>query len=98
MKYRQNDFEFLGFKFESQRPVPIDTLITNLAETAYVVGTLYFQFSHSPTRFLPALLASLGSGITHPMVVSNRPSIWFETFLKRLIVSRTVSSNEYSGF
>ncbi|KAK7689087.1 hypothetical protein QCA50_007778 [Cerrena zonata] len=31
-----NDFEFLGFKFESKNPVPIDTLITNFAETAYV--------------------------------------------------------------
>jgi hypothetical protein len=27
-----------GIKFESKRPVPIDTLITNLAETAYVVS------------------------------------------------------------
>ncbi|KAF9501199.1 FAD/NAD(P)-binding domain-containing protein [Pleurotus eryngii] len=31
-----NDFEIFGFKFESNRPLPIDTLITNLAETAYV--------------------------------------------------------------
>ncbi|KAJ8517426.1 hypothetical protein ONZ45_g5381 [Pleurotus djamor] len=31
-----NDFEVFGFKFESDRPLPIDTLITNLAETAYV--------------------------------------------------------------
>ncbi|KAG6850532.1 hypothetical protein H0H93_012148 [Arthromyces matolae] len=31
-----NDFEIFGFKFQSNRPVPIDTLITNLAETAYV--------------------------------------------------------------
>jgi len=33
----QNDFEILGFKFESKHPVPIDSLITNFAETAYVV-------------------------------------------------------------
>ncbi|KDQ59577.1 hypothetical protein JAAARDRAFT_77653 [Jaapia argillacea MUCL 33604] len=31
-----NDFSLLGFKFESKNPVPIDSLITNLAETAYV--------------------------------------------------------------
>ncbi|KAA1471283.1 FAD/NAD-P-binding domain-containing protein [Dentipellis sp. KUC8613] len=31
-----NDFEVLGIKFESKNPVPIDSLITNLAETAYV--------------------------------------------------------------
>ncbi|CAL1703562.1 unnamed protein product [Somion occarium] len=31
-----NDFEILGFKFESKNPVPIDSLITNFAETAYV--------------------------------------------------------------
>ncbi|KAI0059100.1 FAD/NAD-P-binding domain-containing protein [Artomyces pyxidatus] len=31
-----NDFEVFGFKFESKNPVPIDSLITNLAETAYV--------------------------------------------------------------
>ncbi|KAF8078064.1 hypothetical protein FPV67DRAFT_1463978 [Lyophyllum atratum] len=31
-----NDFEILGFKFESKTPVPIDSLITNLGETAYV--------------------------------------------------------------
>ncbi|TFK60658.1 FAD/NAD-P-binding domain-containing protein [Pluteus cervinus] len=31
-----NDFSFLGFKFESKNPLPIDSLITNLAETAYV--------------------------------------------------------------
>ncbi|RDB21257.1 Dimethylaniline monooxygenase [N-oxide-forming] 5 [Hypsizygus marmoreus] len=31
-----NDFELFGFKFESKTPVPIDSLITNLAETAYV--------------------------------------------------------------
>ncbi|KAI0792844.1 FAD/NAD-P-binding domain-containing protein [Abortiporus biennis] len=31
-----NDFEVLGFKFESKNPVPIDSLITNFAETAYV--------------------------------------------------------------
>ncbi|THH04451.1 hypothetical protein EW146_g10171, partial [Bondarzewia mesenterica] len=31
-----NDFEIFGFKFESKDPVPIDSLITNLAETAYV--------------------------------------------------------------
>ncbi|KAL0947463.1 hypothetical protein HGRIS_013569 [Hohenbuehelia grisea] len=31
-----NDFEVFGFKFESKTPLPIDTLITNLAETAYV--------------------------------------------------------------
>lgn len=37
-KPHQNDFEFLGFKFESKTPVPIDTLITNFAETAYVVS------------------------------------------------------------
>ncbi|EPQ58604.1 dimethylaniline monooxygenase [Gloeophyllum trabeum ATCC 11539] len=31
-----NDFSLLGFKFESKNPVPIDSLITNLGETAYV--------------------------------------------------------------
>ncbi|EPQ50184.1 dimethylaniline monooxygenase, partial [Gloeophyllum trabeum ATCC 11539] len=31
-----NDFSLLGFKFESKSPVPIDSLITNLGETAYV--------------------------------------------------------------
>ncbi|KAE9406677.1 FAD/NAD-P-binding domain-containing protein [Gymnopus androsaceus JB14] len=32
-----NDFEVLGLRFDSSRPgVPIDSLITNLAETAYV--------------------------------------------------------------
>ncbi|KAI0078958.1 FAD/NAD(P)-binding domain-containing protein [Panus rudis PR-1116 ss-1] len=31
-----NDFEVFGFKFESKNPVPIDSLITNFAETAYV--------------------------------------------------------------
>ncbi|TCD70584.1 hypothetical protein EIP91_002614 [Steccherinum ochraceum] len=31
-----NDFSVFGFKFESDNPVPIDGLITNLAETAYV--------------------------------------------------------------
>ncbi|TFK45983.1 FAD/NAD(P)-binding domain-containing protein [Heliocybe sulcata] len=31
-----NDFSLLGFKFESKTPVPIDSLITNLGETAYV--------------------------------------------------------------
>ncbi|KIM49249.1 hypothetical protein M413DRAFT_438422 [Hebeloma cylindrosporum] len=31
-----NDFQIFGIKFESKTPVPIDTLITNLAETAYV--------------------------------------------------------------
>ncbi|KAF5390335.1 hypothetical protein D9757_002786 [Collybiopsis confluens] len=32
-----NDFEVLGYSFDSRRPgVPIDSLITNLAETAYV--------------------------------------------------------------
>ncbi|KAF7796955.1 hypothetical protein EIP86_008141 [Pleurotus ostreatoroseus] len=31
-----NDFELFGFKFESNNPIPIDSLITNLAETAYV--------------------------------------------------------------
>ncbi|KAF8163187.1 FAD/NAD(P)-binding domain-containing protein [Crassisporium funariophilum] len=31
-----NDFELFGFKFQSDRPVPIDSLITNLGETAYV--------------------------------------------------------------
>ncbi|KAF8590464.1 FAD/NAD-P-binding domain-containing protein [Ramaria rubella] len=31
-----NDFSLLGIKFTSDRPVPIDSLITNLAETAYV--------------------------------------------------------------
>ncbi|KAH8102934.1 FAD/NAD(P)-binding domain-containing protein [Cristinia sonorae] len=31
-----NDFSLLGFKFESKNPVPIDGLITNFAETAYV--------------------------------------------------------------
>jgi len=31
-----NDFSLFGFKFASKRPVPIDSLITNLAETAYV--------------------------------------------------------------
>ncbi|KAJ3474853.1 hypothetical protein NLI96_g12218 [Meripilus lineatus] len=35
-----NDFEVFGFKFESKNPVPIDSLITNFAETAYVVGEL----------------------------------------------------------
>ncbi|KAG6854603.1 hypothetical protein C0991_004205 [Blastosporella zonata] len=35
-----NDFEILGFKFESKKPVPIDSLITNLGETAYVIGEL----------------------------------------------------------
>lgn len=34
----QNDFEIFGFKFESKTPVPIDSLITNLGETAYVVS------------------------------------------------------------
>jgi len=34
----QNDFSMFGFKFESKTPVPIDSLITNLAETAYVVS------------------------------------------------------------
>jgi hypothetical protein len=34
----QNDFSLFGFKFESNKPVPIDSLITNLAETAYVVS------------------------------------------------------------
>ena len=34
-----NDFEVLGLRFDSSRPgVPIDSLITNLAETAYVVS------------------------------------------------------------
>ncbi|THH23153.1 hypothetical protein EUX98_g8029 [Antrodiella citrinella] len=32
----QNDFSVFGFKFESKDPVPIDGLITNFAETAYV--------------------------------------------------------------
>lgn len=31
-----NDFSIFGFKFNSKRPVPIDSLITNLGETAYV--------------------------------------------------------------
>ncbi|EIM90309.1 FAD/NAD-P-binding domain-containing protein [Stereum hirsutum FP-91666 SS1] len=31
-----NDFEVFGIKFESPDPLPIDSLITNLAETAYV--------------------------------------------------------------
>ncbi|THG98722.1 hypothetical protein EW026_g3525 [Hermanssonia centrifuga] len=31
-----NDFQIFGLKFESKTPVPIDSLITNLAETAYV--------------------------------------------------------------
>ncbi|KAL1715056.1 hypothetical protein EV715DRAFT_208317 [Schizophyllum commune] len=31
-----NDFELFGFKFDSPTPIPIDSLITNLAETAYV--------------------------------------------------------------
>jgi dimethylaniline monooxygenase (N-oxide forming) len=35
---KQNDFSMFGFKFESKTPVPIDSLITNLAETAYVVS------------------------------------------------------------
>ncbi|KAF8894502.1 FAD/NAD(P)-binding domain-containing protein [Infundibulicybe gibba] len=32
-----NDFEVFGYKFESKNPLPIDSLITNLGETAYVV-------------------------------------------------------------
>ncbi|KAK7049360.1 hypothetical protein VNI00_005961 [Paramarasmius palmivorus] len=35
-----NDFEFLGLEFKSPTGVPIDCLITNLGETAYVVGEL----------------------------------------------------------
>ncbi|EIN08060.1 FAD/NAD(P)-binding domain-containing protein [Punctularia strigosozonata HHB-11173 SS5] len=31
-----NDFSLFGFKFESDTPLPIDCLITNFAETAYV--------------------------------------------------------------
>ncbi|KAL1661710.1 hypothetical protein GGF50DRAFT_60535 [Schizophyllum commune] len=31
-----NNFELFGFKFDSPTPIPIDSLITNLAETAYV--------------------------------------------------------------
>ncbi|KDR81496.1 hypothetical protein GALMADRAFT_239475 [Galerina marginata CBS 339.88] len=31
-----NDFEIFGVKFKSKTPVPIDSLITNLGETAYV--------------------------------------------------------------
>jgi len=31
-----NDFELFGFKFISDHPVPIDSLITNLGESAYV--------------------------------------------------------------
>ncbi|EJD46098.1 FAD/NAD(P)-binding domain-containing protein [Auricularia subglabra TFB-10046 SS5] len=31
-----NDFEIFGFKFVSDHPVPIDSLITNLGESAYV--------------------------------------------------------------
>ncbi|KAF8889777.1 FAD/NAD-P-binding domain-containing protein [Gymnopilus junonius] len=31
-----NDFEIFGMKFNSENPVPIDSLITNLGETAYV--------------------------------------------------------------
>lgn len=34
----QNDFEVFGMEFKSEHPVPIDSLITNLAETAYVVS------------------------------------------------------------
>jgi hypothetical protein len=34
----QNDFSLFGVKFESGHPLPIDTLITNFAETAYVVS------------------------------------------------------------
>lgn len=41
----QNDFSLFGFKFTSERPVPIDSLITNLAETAYVVSFPVAQFS-----------------------------------------------------
>lgn len=36
----KNDFSVFGFKFESKTPLPIDSLITNLAETAYVVSVL----------------------------------------------------------
>jgi hypothetical protein len=39
----QNDFSLFGIKFSSKRPVPIDSLITNLAETAYVVRKLVFM-------------------------------------------------------
>ncbi|KAF9049230.1 FAD/NAD-P-binding domain-containing protein [Hymenopellis radicata] len=31
-----NDFEILGYRFDGEKKVPIDCLITNLAETAYV--------------------------------------------------------------
>ncbi|KIY66071.1 FAD/NAD-P-binding domain-containing protein [Cylindrobasidium torrendii FP15055 ss-10] len=31
-----NDFEVLGYRFDDEKKVPIDSLITNLAETAYV--------------------------------------------------------------
>ncbi|KAF9456454.1 FAD/NAD-P-binding domain-containing protein [Collybia nuda] len=31
-----NDFEIFGYKFTSNNPLPIDSLITNLGETAYV--------------------------------------------------------------
>ncbi len=43
----QNDFEIFGFKVESKDPVPIDSLITNFAETAYVVSvsTNYISMS-----------------------------------------------------
>lgn len=38
--FLQNDFSMFGVKFESNTPLPIDSLITNLAETAYVVCSL----------------------------------------------------------
>ncbi|TFY82963.1 hypothetical protein EWM64_g1049 [Hericium alpestre] len=60
-----NDFEVLGFKFESKNPVPIDSLITNLAETAYVSHKA-MPYINRPYRNRPAIMDRISRYIDPP--------------------------------
>lgn len=68
----QNDFEVFGIKFKSTNPLPIDSLITNLAETAYVVRlrrVCFFTYIIIFTFICG--VASMGGCISYPLVVSE---------------------------
>ncbi len=67
LRFDQNDFEMFGFRFDSEKKVPIDSLITNLAETAYVVCAFFVSIASFDANIC---VAPVGSCLSYSLVVS----------------------------
>ena len=93
----QNDVEFLGIKFKSKKPIPIDTLVTNFSETAYVVSWPCTLRIFSCTNHIPSthgLLPHIYDGCKY----SSRAFSWSQSYWTYLLASLTFSSNVCYGY